>query len=55
MDEIGRRFAAGQSPFEGPILDREGAIRIPDAVAPTTDKLDRVSWLVQGVIGTLPG
>ncbi|MEZ4620998.1 MAG: BMP family ABC transporter substrate-binding protein [Caldilineaceae bacterium] len=37
--------------FQGPILDNEGNVRIPEGEAGGMDLLDTTDWLVEGVIG----
>jgi basic membrane protein A and related proteins len=41
-------------PFTGPIKDQSGAVKIPQGVTPPDDELRGMSWLVEGVQGTLP-
>jgi basic membrane protein A and related proteins len=41
-------------PFQGPVKDQAGTIRIPAGKAPTTDELEKTDYLVEGVIGTIP-
>ena len=37
--------------FQGPILDNEGTVRIPEGEAGGMELLDTTDWLVEGVIG----
>jgi len=37
--------------FQGPILDNEGTVRIPEGEAGGIDLLDTTDWLVEGVVG----
>lgn len=55
LTEQRERLAAGGSPFDGPILDRDGKVRIPDGHALTNTELDTMDWFVEGVTGELPG
>ncbi len=48
-------MAHGHSPFEGPLRDREGVLRIEAGVMPAVAKLDKLRFLVEGVEGQLPG
>lgn len=48
------RFLQGGSPFAGPIRDRDGTLRIPAGKTPTIDDADRMTYLVEGVVGTVP-
>lgn len=45
---------AGYNPFEGPILDNNGAVQIADGVKPDTQMLETTGYLIEGVIGTIP-
>jgi basic membrane protein A and related proteins len=46
------RFRAGHSPFDGPLADREGRLRIPaDAKG---SEIDRMDYFVAGVVGDAP-
>ncbi len=42
------------SPFEGPIKDQDGQVRIPAGVRPSVEDLETIHYLVEGVIGSLP-
>jgi simple sugar transport system substrate-binding protein len=46
--------AGSLHPFAGPIKDQAGAVKIADGVVPPEDELKGMSWLVEGVQGTLP-
>lgn len=48
------RFRAGGSPFEGPLVDRDGRMRVAAGAAPSQDEIDRMDWFVAGVIGDAP-
>jgi basic membrane protein A len=41
-------------PFEGPIKDQSGTIRIEAGVRPDTSTLETTDWLVEGVVGSIP-
>lgn len=41
-------------PFTGPVLDREGNLRIEAGRSATDEELLTMDWLVEGVIGDLP-
>ncbi len=41
-------------PFQGPLTDQSGAIRIPAGGAPTPQQLLSLDWYVQGIDGALP-
>ena len=36
--------------FQGPVLDNQGGLRIPEGAAPTDKELLEMDWLVQGVV-----
>lgn len=44
-------LVAGGSPFEGPVVDRDGTVRGPAGTALSADDLDTMDWFVEGVIG----
>ncbi len=41
-------------PFQGPILDQEGAELVAEGATMTDDELQKMEWYVQGVQGKLP-
>jgi basic membrane protein A len=41
-------------PFEGPIKDQDGKVRIEAGVRPAVEDLETTDYLVEGVIGTIP-
>ncbi|MEZ4656549.1 MAG: BMP family ABC transporter substrate-binding protein [Caldilineaceae bacterium] len=41
-------------PFEGPIYDQEGNVRIEEGAKPSVEELEASNYLIQGVIGTIP-
>jgi basic membrane lipoprotein Med (substrate-binding protein (PBP1-ABC) superfamily) len=41
-------------PFQGPIKDQSGKVRIEAGKKPTTPELETTDYLVEGVIGTIP-
>jgi basic membrane protein A len=45
----------GFNPFKGPIKDQAGKVRIPAGVSPTPAQLEKTDYLVQGVVGNIPG
>lgn len=48
------QILGGRSPFRGPVVDRNGKLRIARGKSPTTEQLANTSYLVEGVVGTLP-
>jgi simple sugar transport system substrate-binding protein/basic membrane protein A len=54
IGEAAARFAAGATPFEGPMADRDGVERIPSGVIPDRALVDAMDWLVGGIVGELP-
>lgn len=46
---------SGLKPFTGPIKDQSGKVRVAAGVAPSATKLEDTDYLVQGVIGKIPG
>ena len=42
---------AGHSPFDGPLTDREGKLRVPAGVTPSQAAIERMDWWVPGVVG----
>ncbi len=39
-------------PFQGPVVDQDGNIRVPEGEVLTDDKMSAVDWFVKGVIGS---
>jgi basic membrane protein A and related proteins len=42
------------TPFQGPIKDQGGKVRIEAGKRPTTAELETIDYLVEGVVGTIP-
>jgi basic membrane protein A and related proteins len=49
------RLKHGWVPFEGPIRDQSGKVRVPAGVTPSRHELESTDYLVQGVVGKIPG
>ncbi len=43
------------NPFQGPIYDRNGILRIPEGTRASYNELLTMQWAVQGVVGPWPG
>jgi basic membrane protein A and related proteins len=41
-------------PFEGPVKDQSGKVRIEAGVKPNTQTLESTDWLAEGVVGSIP-
>jgi basic membrane lipoprotein Med (substrate-binding protein (PBP1-ABC) superfamily) len=41
-------------PFAGPVLDNQGAERVPQGSTPSDEDLLGMDYFVEGVVGTLP-
>jgi simple sugar transport system substrate-binding protein/basic membrane protein A len=54
VEAAGARFRAGHCPFEGPLSDREGHLRVPAGMSPAQRDIDRMNWFVPGVVGDPP-
>lgn len=52
--KAGKRFQSGGSPFQGPIYDRSGKLRVAAGIVPTAEELDTVDYFVAGVEGEIP-
>lgn len=52
--EAERAFAGGATPFDGPIVDRAGTVRVHAGERLPARDLDRVDWFVEGVRGAVP-
>ncbi len=52
--EAERRFRDGGSPFTGPLRDRDGLERVAPGAVPSTADIDRMEYLVAGVVGDIP-
>ena len=50
-----QRMRDGWSPFTGPLRDRHGVLRVPAGAVPTAEDVDRMDWLLPGVVGSFPG
>lgn len=50
----GQRFLNGDSPFQGPVVDRDGRQRVARGVIPSYDEIERTDYVVAGVVGTIP-
>jgi basic membrane protein A and related proteins len=48
------RFRAGHSPFDGPLTDREGRLRVAAGVTPSEAVIEGMDWWVPGVVGGAP-
>jgi basic membrane protein A len=42
-------------PFQGPIYDRKGVLRVPEGLLMTVDSLITMEWAVDGIVGAWPG
>jgi simple sugar transport system substrate-binding protein len=42
-------------PFQGPIYDRRGVLRVPEGMWMSVDSLITMEWAVEGVVGPWPG
>ena len=51
IQQEAQRFRAGHSPFDGPIVDRDGRTQVTAGVTPTVAQLDAMDYLVPGVTG----
>jgi basic membrane protein A len=49
-----QKILGGRSPFTGPIYDQSGKMQVADGQTATADELTKLSYLVKGVVGTLP-
>ncbi|MEA2324478.1 MAG: basic rane protein [Solirubrobacteraceae bacterium] len=49
------RLKTGWVPFEGPIRDQSGKLRVRAGVTPNRHQLESTDYLVQGVVGKIPG
>jgi len=47
-------LAGAVMPFEGPVKDQTGKVRVEAGKRPTTAELETTDYLVEGVIGTIP-
>jgi simple sugar transport system substrate-binding protein len=42
-------------PFQGPVYDRQGILRVPEGMWMSVDALITMEWAVEGVVGPWPG
>lgn len=54
IDAAAARFAAGATPFDGPVTARDGTVRVAAGARPTVEEIDRMNWFVTGVAGEAP-
>lgn len=54
VKEAEARMQSGWSPFTGPIVDRAGRVRQRAGVSPQRGDIDKMDYLVEGVVGALP-
>src|SRR5260221_12547470 len=54
VDTSKTRILGGFSPFTGPISDQSGKVMIPEGKVATGQELSSMSYLVKGVVGTVP-
>lgn len=50
-----QRMRDGWSPFTGPLRDRHGTLVVPAGHVPDRAEVDRMDYLLDGVVGTLTG
>jgi len=55
VDKTYARLKAGWVPFVGPIKDQAGKIMVPAGKTPDRHALESTNYLVQGVVGKIPG
>lgn len=53
IEEIQASFAAGGSPFEGPVSGQDGEVIISDGEQATTAETEQMDYFVEGVIGSV--
>jgi basic membrane protein A len=54
LDATLAALTSGASPFEGPVVDRDGVVRVAAGSALSAAELDRMDWFVEGVTGEVP-
>jgi len=54
INEKAELFKEEDNVFTGPINDQSGAIRVKKDIALTDEELLNMTWLVEGIVGTLP-
>jgi basic membrane protein A len=53
-DAQAKILAGTFDPYQGPIADQSGAIKVSAGSKLTDDEIWNISWFVKGVIGTIP-
>ena len=48
------KILGGWSPFTGPIVDQSGKVQVAKGKAATAAQLTGMTYLVKGVVGTIP-
>jgi len=54
MADARGHFGVGDSPFAGPVVDRDGVERVAPGRKPTLAQIDAMDWFVAGVEGDIP-
>jgi basic membrane lipoprotein Med (substrate-binding protein (PBP1-ABC) superfamily) len=55
VDATMAKLKQGWVPFEGPIVDQSGKVRVPAGVTPNRHQLESTDYFVKGVVGKIPG
>jgi len=55
VERAEQRMRDGWSPFTGPLRDRHGRLRVPAGHIPGAAEVDRMDWLLPGVLGRFEG
>ncbi|MFZ6003715.1 MAG: BMP family ABC transporter substrate-binding protein [Actinomycetota bacterium] len=55
LEEERKALESGASPFSGPLVDRDGTVRVPAGTALDSRGVESMDWFVAGVIGDIPG
>jgi simple sugar transport system substrate-binding protein/basic membrane protein A len=53
--EAGAWFADGGTPFQGPLMDRSGRLRVPTGRSLSVAEIEAMDYFVPGVVGDAPG
>jgi simple sugar transport system substrate-binding protein/basic membrane protein A len=49
-----KKILGGWSPFTGPVYDQKGKVQVAKGKAATTQQISSMSYLVKGVVGSIP-
>lgn len=55
LEDERKKLESGASPFSGPLVDRDGMVRVPAGSTLERRAIESMDWFVAGVTGDIPG